>query len=70
MSLSKKTIILLVIPFILLATSSLVNLGIFFYSTSGTEQICFPSTLDISNSSQPNVINTNGHLFYPRLYNP
>ncbi|MHA1143668.1 MAG: alpha/beta hydrolase family protein [Candidatus Helarchaeota archaeon] len=70
MSWSKKKIILISLPFLLLIVSSAVNLGFFFYSTSGTELVRFPSTLDISNSTQPPVVMTNGHLFYPKLYNP
>ena len=66
----KKMIILIIIPFLLLFISSVINLGMFFYSTSGVEQVKFESTLAITNSTQTPVVTTNGHLFYPKHYNP
>ncbi len=70
MNISKKKLVLILLPFILLTITSVANAGIFFYSTPKSEIVRFPTTLDLGNATQPDVVITNGHLFYPKGYTP
>ena len=70
MKISKKKLIFLLMPFILLTVTSIINVGIFYYSTPRVETVKFPSILDINNLTKPEVVMTNGHLFYPKGYLP
>ncbi|MHA1265915.1 MAG: alpha/beta hydrolase family protein [Candidatus Helarchaeota archaeon] len=65
--LSKKKVILLILPFCLFIGSLTAELILFFNTTSRVEAIQFPSLLD---ESQNVVEITSGNLFYPRNYDP
>ncbi len=65
--LSKKKILLLILPFILFIGSLTVQLIVFFNTTSRVEPVSFPSVLD---ESQSTVGFTSGNLFYPKNYDP